>query len=239
MIFGCSRRGFADAMSVLWIGSAALVEAIANDMPAAAVDARGVRDVVSGPVLFVVGSASDMAQRQIAAFASAGGNHVELIDALELLAMHAAGDDASWHGNTIVARAVARASAAAGYGIDTLVAVAGEPHHVVAALAHGAARGWDARETSRRIHEALVAAAGRIVDASGCRAVVLSGGDVARSFCDARGIRALNLIAEVAPGVQLSRAVGANLLLVTKPGGFGHAETYHDIVSTLRMKAPT
>ena len=110
-----------------------------------------------------------------------------------------------------------------------------------AALAHGRAHGWDARETSRRIREALVTAADDLIGTNhdAATAVVLSGGDVARSFCERHGIRGLELLAEIAPGIPLSRAIGANLMLVTKAGGFGHAETYHDIATALRMKAST
>ena len=47
------------------------------------------------------------------------------------------------------------------------------------------------------------------------------------------------MIAEVAPGIPISRAIGANLYVVTKAGGYGHANTYLDIAAALHAKAVT
>ena len=173
---------------------------------------------------------NETTRRQIAAFAAHPEYHVEPIAPAALLGGGA-------HVAEHVARSVARAAAAVARGTATMIAV--DARDADAALALGRARGWDAHETSRSIREALVAAADGMVDASGGGCVVLSGGDVARSFCERHGIRGLELLAEIAPGIPVSRAIGANLLVVTKAGGFGHAETYRDIVAALHAQVPT
>jgi uncharacterized protein YgbK (DUF1537 family) len=43
----------------------------------------------------------------------------------------------------------------------------------------------------------------------------------------------MEILAETAPGIPVSRAIGADLFLVTKAGGFGHPETYREILATL------
>ena len=209
---------------VLWAGSAGLLEMLRL------ADATDVHDVptaptVQGPVVLVVGSISATTQDQVEAFASRRDAHTELIDPVELLAR-----------GHVVGRAIARAAAAVDRGIDSLIAVVGERDHVARALAYGDARGWGAAETSRRLRNALVETADRIVAPESGRTVVLSGGDVARAFCERRGIRGMTVLAEAAPGIPISRAIGANLLLVTKAGGFGDRETYATIVAKLHAK---
>jgi uncharacterized protein YgbK (DUF1537 family) len=225
---------------VLWVGSAGLLDAIAAEMSADGPSEKAVpssHDIPpshpdpstssrEGCVLLIVGSIGVATQRQIAAFATHHEYHIESIAPTALL------DDGA-----AVARSVARAREAVERGMDTMIAA--DAREVDAALAVGRAKGWDVHETSRRVREALVATADRIVDSDAGGTVVLSGGDVARSFCERRGIRGLELLAEAAPGIPLSRAIGANLFVVTKAGGFGHPETYRDIVTYLHTKVFT
>jgi uncharacterized protein YgbK (DUF1537 family) len=243
---------------VLWVGSAGLLEMLAaellpNELRAAELLANEVlaNEVLANEVLaneeparpchperqchpelvegcatiIIIGSVNDMTRRQIAAFAAHPEFHLESIAPSALL-----------DGGAPVARSVARAAAAVARGTDTMIAV--DARDAEAALALGRARGWDAHETSRRIREALVATADGFAGANGGGCVVLSGGDVARSFCERRGIRGLALLAEIAPGIPVSHAIGANLIVVTKAGGFGHPETYRDIVAALHAQVP-
>ncbi|HEY0383036.1 MAG TPA: nucleotide-binding domain containing protein, partial [Candidatus Elarobacter sp.] len=181
-----------------------LVEGCATIVPSA-----------NGPVVFIIGSRSDMTQRQITAFAAQPDHHTELISAIDLI-----------ENTAVVTHKAAAAAGALHRGLDTLIAVDGE-------IDAGA------RRTSRRIRDTLVAMADESVRSDSGTTVVLSGGDVARAFCEHRGIRGLDLIAEVAPGIPISRALGANLHLVTKAGGFGHANTYLDIAAALHAKVRT
>jgi uncharacterized protein YgbK (DUF1537 family) len=204
---------------IIWVGSAGLLEYVADNEASRHPElVEGCATIVpsaKGPVAFVVGSRTDVTQRQIETFAAQPGSHTELIHATDLIENSAA-----------VERKAAGAADALRRGLDTLIAVEGD----CADDAHGA---------SRRIRERLVAMVDQSVRSGSGATVVLSGGDVARAFCERRGIRGLELIAEVAPGVPIARAIGANLFVVTKAGGFGQATTYVDIATALHAKVPT
>ncbi len=209
---------------LLWVGSAGLIEMLDRE---AVVPGETVRvPVVRDPVVFVIGSISAMTQEQLAFARDDPGFHAELIDPLDLLSGSAAIDDA------VRATAVALED-----GSDAIVALVGERSRVEAALSDAASRGWDARAAGAALRERLVAMADSLVGEGAT--VVLSGGDVARAFCERRGIRGMRMLAETAPGIPISRAIGADLFLVTKAGGFGHPATYRDIVAALHQQVTT
>lgn len=62
--------------------------------------------------------------------------------------------------------------------------------------------------------------------------LLLTGGETARAVCDRAGVRAIELVAEVEPGVPLGRAGG--LAIVTKSGGFGHPGTLAAAVDAIK-----
>ena len=66
-------------------------------------------------------------------------------------------------------------------------------------------------------------------------AIVMTGGDTARSMLDRLGIQVLEVCRSLAPGVVLSRADlrGRPITLVTKAGGFGEADLFVQIVREL------
>ena len=223
---------------VLWFGSAGLLEMLADEVqPEACRWARrrhAERDLSGGvrrrqPQCDDAATGFGVRRQRWSHRARRCGRALEV---------DGANDAAAAPGGTIVHHAHARARAAVSAGTDTLVAITGERERVEAALAYAGARGWERHETSRRIREALVAITDGVVDSESGGIVVLSGGDVARSFCERRGIQGLDVLAEVAPGIPVSRAIGANLLVVTKAGGFGHPETYRDIVAALHAQVP-
>lgn len=225
---------------VLWVGSSGLLEHLADDIgsqhhsePAQRhpepVEGRATTvPCANGPIAFIVGSAGDMTQRQVEVFAAQPEFDTQLVDAVALL-----------DGNFEVARKARSAAAAMIGGFDTMLAVEHQDGGIARALAEGKARHWDARQTTQCIRNGLVAMGDVVVDADGGGTVVLSGGDVARAFCERRGIEGLEVIAEVAPGIPISRAIGANLYVVTKAGGYGHENTYLDIAAALHAKAVT
>ena len=205
---------------LLWVGSAGLIEMLDRRTPHAGA-AAAPRPSVDAPLLLLVGSLSAMTQRQIDAFPARAGALTLRVDPLAFLELD---DDVA-----------ARACEAFDEGRDVLVALDGEPARVEAALAWGARHGLDAGATSRRLRERAVTAVEPVV-ARGPGAVLLSGGDMARTFCERYGVRGLLLLAEAAPGIPVSRPCGGSLqtLLVTKAGGFGRPQTYGDIVAALR-----
>jgi len=52
-------------------------------------------------------------------------------------------------------------------------------------------------------------------------ALILTGGDTARSVCEALHIDGIELLGEIETGVPVGRAVGSTLVIVTKAGAFG------------------
>lgn len=56
-------------------------------------------------------------------------------------------------------------------------------------------------------------------------ALIVFGGDTAYGILDALGCPALEALGEIAPGVAASRCANGGPLLITKPGGFGDAES--------------
>ncbi len=204
---------------IIWAGSAGIIEMLDHGRTYAPYEPPP----TTGAVVFLIGSLSEMTQRQIHEF----GRHaaVEELGPSEILC-----------GAPGVSAAVDRIREALERGDDALVSLEGERVAVAAALALGTGRGWNARLTSERLREALLAAIAPLVNGRPGATFVLSGGDIARSFCDAFGIRGMTLLAETAPGIPLSRAIGADMFLVTKAGGFGRPETYRDILTALKSK---
>lgn len=200
---------------LLWVGSAGVIEMLERSS-AAAPQPRAV-PAANGPVTFLIGSLSAMTQRQLDAYASHESSAVRRLDPLALL-QGGLYDDLPPSEN------------------DAVIALDGERARVEAALAYGATRGWDVAQTSRRLREAFVRATEPLIQAHTQPTVVLSGGDIARTFCEAYGVRGMEILAETAPGIPISRAIGADMFLVTKAGGFGRPETYREILASLHSQ---
>ena len=206
-----------------FVGSAGLLEALA---PVLVRDAeRASEPAPSGarePVLFVIGSLSEGTRRQIAHFAATGGL-TEMVDPRTVLI-----DEGRGRADIVADRI--RATLAAGK--DLLVALSSDRSDVEAAFSLGRAHGYDAATTSLELRERFVALVQPAVSLAG--AIVLSGADIARSFCLAAGVRGMQLLREAAPGIPLSRGLGRELLLVPKAGGIGPDDAYQTIVANLR-----
>lgn len=209
----------------LWVGSAGLLEFLA---PALVGPPARVRDEaapeVRDPILFVIGSLSETTRRQMTQYAQSGGL-TEIVDPRTVLIDEGRGRA------EIVAERIRTTLAA---GDDLLVALSSDRRDVEAALALGRAHGYDALTTSLELRERFVALVQRAVPLAG--AVVLSGADVARSFCFAAGVRGMRLLREAAPGIPLARGLGRELLLVPKAGGSGTTDAYRDIVANVRKE---
>ena len=78
--------------------------------------------------------------------------------------------------------------------------------------------GWDNR-TQSSLGNVLTALANQKI-----AGLVLTGGDTAKSVCDAAGVAGIQLQQQVLPGLAKGRLVGGRLagaVVVTKAGGFG------------------
>ncbi len=76
----------------------------------------------------------------------------------------------------------------------------------------------------------LAATVAHIVREHGVEGLVIFGGDTARAVLEALGVQGLEACGELLAGIPISRALGADLLVVTKAGGFGPP----DVVARIR-----
>jgi uncharacterized protein YgbK (DUF1537 family) len=86
----------------------------------------------------------------------------------------------------------------------------------------------DAGDTKTREDPELCAALARSLASRAAEfgALVLTGGETARSVLEAMGVTGLRLVKEVEPGVPLSMSMGAvEIPVITKAGAFGDRET--------------
>jgi D-threonate/D-erythronate kinase len=181
---------------VVWVGSAGLASALGRAMGAEPL-VTAAPLVRRGPYLAVIGSAAGASRRQAAVLASEGGAQPIEFDASVLA------DADSGH----LADLAASVAAASARG-STVVSVSGpvEPGRASAITA------------------ALTAVT--TPAAAGAGALVLTGGTTARALLDALGVAALDLVAELDPGIVLARPVGRHPIpVITKSGGFGDDRT--------------
>jgi len=91
------------------------------------------------------------------------------------------------------------------------------------------------RELELTIRNFLGEFTAKIVRNSHTRNLILTGGDIALGVCSALGIKNLNNIDELLPGIPLSTANLENfsLQVVTKAGGFGEKDTLFRLIKKL------
>ncbi|GAC1557318.1 MAG: four-carbon acid sugar kinase family protein [Vulcanimicrobiaceae bacterium] len=213
-------RAAGSRADVVWAGSAGIVEALAGvaaDRATPASPASPARNATrTSPehaprVLFLIGSRTATTRAQIADF----GRHATVVtlDAGTLAAgsLQRNGPD--------VRAAIARAATALHADGVALVAIGGEM-----------------QTDERAVRKAFAIATAPLVRDRTGLTVVLSGGAIARAFCDGVGIVGLDLHDEVAPGTPRSRAIGAPLWIVTKSGGFGPPHAYREVLASIRER---
>jgi uncharacterized protein YgbK (DUF1537 family) len=210
----------ADEGGYIWVGSAGLLEALAAKLVEAVSLEGNAR--VAGPVLFVIGSLSAMTRAQIARFCEHGGV-TEMVHPRTVLI-----DE----GRSRARASVERIESALAAGSDVLVALSSDRIDVEAALSMGRLHGFDVATTSRELRERFVELVVPALPKAGT--VVLSGADVARTFFSTAGIEGIRLLGEVLPDIPIARAIGHDLLVVTKGGGSGTPETYERLAHLAR-----
>jgi len=177
-------------------------------------------------VFAVSGSCSPMTATQIDAAESAGHATIAL-DAAALL------QDA---GASAVDHAQARATAALAAGRSAIVYTARGPQDpaVAAFREAAAAHGLDLVAAGERVGAALCVLFRNVVGASGLKRAVIAGGDTAGEVAGALGVRALSMVAPLAPGSPLCRAYAPGtpfdgLELVLKGGQVGGQSFFEDV----------
>jgi uncharacterized protein YgbK (DUF1537 family) len=204
----------------VWVGSAGLLEALAprllRERLAAASGAFVGSAAAVRPLLFVIGSVSDMTRLQIARFAENGVT--EMIDPRTVLI-----DE----GGSRSKASTERIENALAAGSDVLVALSSDRVDVEAALSMGRLHGFDGPTTSRELRERFVELVAPALPKAGT--VVLSGADIARTFLRTVGVEGIRLVGEAVPDVPLARALERDLSVVAKAGGAGTPDTYRAI----------
>lgn len=197
-------------LPVYWVGSAGL----AAHLPRAAGIAGGAPPpvpVVDGPILVVVGSLSAVSRTQAQALRA----RTALVCLEAPPDVLSAGEGAA--GWAALRDAVAGAAAE---GRDILVAIGTSERNDLS-------RG---QVLSASLARALLPAMPRV------GALIATGGETARAVLSAVGVRALQVLREVEPGVALSVTLGARSMpVVTKAGAFGSPNALRDAYDELAI----
>jgi uncharacterized protein YgbK (DUF1537 family) len=210
----------------LWAGSAGLAEYLplgagesSSTAAAAAVGRSWGEDSSRHPVMLVAGSISKVTREQVAKVNEQQGIAPVELNPMALLssAEQAASEkERCFHALSVAMRKGADASFYAG----------SSPEQVQTAQQLGASLGMDSSQVSNQIADALGEVAARLTSAYALQGMVLTGGDTAKAVCRHLGVRGIELVTEVEPGIPLGRLVGAgNLMAVTKAGAFGNPES--------------
>ncbi|MFQ3787784.1 four-carbon acid sugar kinase family protein [Halomonas sp. A29] len=186
---------------VFWVGSAGLAHQLFGVLALAAEASapKADRVAVSGPILTVVGSMSQVSRRQVEALKNMSAPAIVSceVDLRQLMA----GGEGEFR--------LPDVEQALDAGKDVLVALgSNEP-----------IPGLDGRALCRRLASCL---GDRLARLGG---LVATGGETARALLDAGQLADLDVVGEVEPGVVLSVAECLRLPVVTKAGGFGRPET--------------
>jgi uncharacterized protein YgbK (DUF1537 family) len=199
-----ARAGARLGPAIVWVGSGGLARAIAADVGATArqIPPSGTR--VSGPMLIVVGSRSEIARAQTDAVAAAGVRRV-------IVPVEALGSGSVTPGGNLTRDNLARdIGAHLRAGEDVLVTLSGESN----------SEGAGDPSLTARLGEILGPCASTV------EGLILTGGDTAVGVLQAWGTSGVRLVEEIDPGVVLSETIGERRIpVVTKAGSFGDRET--------------
>lgn len=195
------RASFGLGVPHFWVGSAGLSPHLAQapGLPARGHQAPELQ--VLGPILTVVGSASSISRAQ-AAHLQTHAPHMR-ID-LPVSVLRDGASHREWHDISRTCSMALRGQQ------DVLIVIRDEG---VADLNEGAL-----------LSQSLARLLGPLDCAPG--AIIATGGETARAVLTAMGVKGLQLMGEVEPGVPMSVALGARRMpVITKAGAFGSEQT--------------
>jgi len=188
---------------IIWAGSAGLAYHLSN-----ALEIRNENSVAAyplsfhGPILIVIASMSSMAKHQIEVLGATSTVKILPVDSYVLIA---GCNTPEWSQYAMDLEAMLRA------GHDVVVTPKADTQL--------------SSEHGRSISSALGVMMTPFADVAGV--LIASGGETARAVLDAWGVKGIQMIEEIEPGLPLSVTKGCNksLLVVTKAGAFGDSHT--------------
>lgn len=197
---------------ILWAGSAGLAGAAARVFGK------------NGPVLSMIGSITEISQKQVCRMAETGAKLVEL-DIFRLL-----------DGGTAEA-AVEEAVQALRSGTDVVVVSAGTKEDYIRSVTTGEQLGYTGEEIAKFTQEQFGIAAGKIMESAAPKGLILSGGDTAVSVMKKFHVSSVVVLEEVLPSIPLCRMEDGDypgLLCITKSGSFGSENALVEAVNYMK-----
>ena len=213
---------------VLWVGSAGLAE----QLPALyqwSGRPKEARQPRNGPVLVVAGSVSKTTQAQMAMLLQKKDIPLVKLQVSALLDRE----------KEEMQRCLQEVQACLQKNRDVLLASAVSDEDVAAAVEAGARYNLRGCEVSEKIAAALGAIAAEAAK-DALAGMVLTGGDTAIHVCRSLGVKAIEIIEEVAVGIPLGRLVGGvcpGVPVITKAGAFGEEDSFVVSLQALRKQA--
>jgi uncharacterized protein YgbK (DUF1537 family) len=216
IVSGVTSSGF----QVLWVGSTGLAGHLSATMSATdPTPAGGMNHERSGaPTLSVVGSASQVTRKQVAAYVRRAAASSVRMDPARII-------EDQWLRDREINRCRRHVLEELRSGRDVVLEVLSSREDIAATQALGRRRDLDGAQAGVELVRSLAEICASVLEHIEVSGLVLTGGDTARAVCDRLGARGILILREVEPGIPLARIVGPHeVAIVTKAGGFGSAD---------------
>lgn len=189
---------------------------------------RDFTGVSSAPgVLLVAGSLMPQTKRQIEYLRVLGA------DCLELDTVKMFQDSDSWgaEADMLVKHAIQKLH----QDSNVMVYSSNLEESVHRTIQLGLEQGLSEFEASKRVSKSLADITSRIVMESGCRRVIVGGGETSGAVCDELRISSIEVVSEIAPGLPLSVSLNySTMALILKSGSFGTDDFFARAIEKIR-----
>lgn len=202
----------------VWVGSAGITEYLKPDIPVSTI--RPTLLPIQKPLLFITGSLSESTYEQVMGFM--GSNIYKLIlDPITVLESKS---------NKFFLEAAAQQYL---NGSHIVIALKADTDARQQTKDFALKRGVTLSHISNCLCRALGKMACELVDVLLPSGIFISGGDTARSVLEQLGIKGIQIIDELEPGIPVGKALTRNMYVITKAGAFGNKYTFYNIVEKL------
>ena len=210
---------------VLWVGSAGL----AAHIPLPEADDKS---PAADPVVVIAGSISNVTRGQVSRMIKMQGiSHIEA-DACAVLSPET--------GQAEIQQSVNAALSLVSSGRDIVITSGYSEEIVDRTKSAGSSAGLSGLQTAESVASALGEICRQIATGAKISGLVLTGGDIALSCCNALSATGVKVVREVAPGIPVGLLDGgpcSGLRVVTKAGAFGDEEALSKAVDCLKQEA--